>query len=76
MAGYPTTDTFDSLIDEVITSLQGFGANVDQMSTLTTALHEQRDHLTVTSALQTIGRGIIEIDQELMYVTRSVWRHG
>jgi hypothetical protein len=36
MAGYPTTDTFDSLIDEVITSLQGFGASGDLIQTLTT----------------------------------------
>jgi hypothetical protein len=66
MAGYPTTDTFSSLIDEVIVSLQGFGGNVDQMSTLTTGCTSNGLSLSVDST-QTIGRGIIEIDQELMY---------
>lgn len=68
MPGYPTTDTFTSMIDEVIVSLQGFGANVDQMSTLTASCTNNATSLTVDST-QVIGRGIIEIDQELMYVT-------
>lgn len=66
MAGYPTTDTFASLIDEVIVSLQGFGGSVDQMSTLTSSCTSSAVSLSVDST-QTIGRGIIEIDQELMY---------
>lgn len=68
MAGYPTTDTFASLIDEVIVSLQGFGTTVDQMSTLTASLTSSATTLSVDSTVN-IGRGIIEVDQELMYVS-------
>lgn len=68
MAGYPTTDTFASLVDEVIVSLGGFGANVDQMSTLTASLTASATTMTVDSTIP-LGRGIVEIDQELIYVS-------
>lgn len=68
MAGYPTTDTFDSLIDEVITSLQGFGASADLIQTLSGNLSQNGLTFTVASAVPTLGRGIVEIDQELIYV--------
>lgn len=70
MTGYPTTDTFDSLIDEVITSLQGFGANVDQLSTLTSPCSDS-DIVLQVDGDTVIGRGIVEIDQELIYVMRQ-----
>lgn len=66
MAGYPTTDTFASLIDEVIVSLQGFGANADQVCTLTSAMTTSSTSFTTNST--TLGKGIVEIDQELIYI--------
>lgn len=68
MAGYPTADTFDSLIDEVITSLQGFGANADQVNSLNASITSSSSTITVLSANPPIQKGIIEIDQELIYV--------
>jgi hypothetical protein len=67
VSGFPTIDTFASLIDEVITSLQGFGVNNDQVLTLTEAVGPTTTTLS-TDAAATVGRGIVEIDEELIYV--------
>jgi hypothetical protein len=65
--GYSTTDTFSSLIDEVITSLQGFGTTNDQVATLSSTLTDSTLQFTVDST-DNISRGIIEIDDEIIYV--------
>jgi hypothetical protein len=64
---YPTNDTFSSLIDEVITSLQGYGTDNDQVATLTQTLTSSGTSATVDDT-SNISRGLIEIDQELIYV--------
>jgi hypothetical protein len=64
---YSTTDTFASLIDEVQTSLQAFGVANDQVATLTSS--PDASDLTFTlDSTDNISRGIIEIDEEIMYV--------
>lgn len=68
--GYPTADTFSSLIDEVITSLQGFGTDNDQMCTLTSAVDASAVSLTVDDS-DAISRGLIEIDEEILYVSNA-----
>jgi hypothetical protein len=71
MSGYPTTDTFASLIDEVIVSLQGYGATSDQVVTLSTAVTAADLALPVDTSGLTVGRGIVEVDEELIYVLRT-----
>lgn len=66
MTGYSTADTYRSLIDEVITSLQGYGEHHDTMATL--AVDIDADTLSFPVTGPEIGRGVIEIDQELMWV--------
>lgn len=68
--GYPTSDTFASLIDEVITSLQGFGTDNDAIVTLTQALDATATTFTVDDTNE-ISRGLIEIDEEIMYVSSA-----
>ena len=65
---YTTTDTFSSLVDEVITSLQGFGTNNDQVCTLTSNMDADDLSFTVDDS-DNISRGIIEIDDEVLYVS-------
>jgi hypothetical protein len=65
---YTTTDTFSSLVDEVITSLQGFGTNNDQVCTLTSNMTAGDLSFTVDES-DNISRGIIEIDDEILYVS-------
>jgi hypothetical protein len=64
---YSTTDTFASLIDEVITSLQGYGVANDQVATLTSSIGTTDLSFTVDST-DNVSRGLIEIDTEIMYV--------
>lgn len=71
MSGYPTVDTFDSLVDEVIVSLQGFGVEVDQIATLVTDIGPLSNSLRLDMS-DAVTRGIIEIDQELMFVSSAV----
>jgi hypothetical protein len=68
--GYPTADTFASLIDEVITSLQGFGTDNDALATLTESLNDNATTFMVDDT-EEIARGIIEIDEEIMYVSSA-----
>lgn len=65
--GYTTNDSFASLIDEVITSLQGFGTDNDQVCTLTGALNASATTFTVDES-DGISRGLVEIDEELLYI--------
>lgn len=68
--GYTTSDTFVSLIDEVITSLQGFGTDNDQLCTLTVALNSSATTFTVDDS-DGISRGLVEIDEEIIYVSSA-----
>jgi hypothetical protein len=64
---YPTNDTFASLIDEVITSLQGYGTDNDQVATLTQGVGVNDLTFSVDDSDE-LSRGLIEIDTEIMYV--------
>lgn len=70
MSGYPTADTFSSLVDEVITMLQGYGVNNDQVCTLSENIDTTTTTFLVDQA-DIVSRGIIEIDEELMWVQSS-----
>lgn len=67
---YSTVDTFTSLIDEVITSLAGFGTDNDALATLTQTCNATDTALSVDDT-SNISRGLIEIDQEMMYVSSA-----
>ena len=64
---YPSVDTFSSLIDEVITSLQGFGTSNDQVVTLTGPLTADALIFPVDDS-DSISKGLVEIDEEIIYV--------
>lgn len=64
--GYTTTDSFGSLIDEVIMSLLGFGISYDQVGTLDTDLAVDGFSFSVTGT--ELVRGVVEIDKELIWV--------
>lgn len=68
--GYTTSDTFGSLIDEVITSLQGFGTDNDQVCTLTETLSASATSFAVDDS-DSISRGLIEIGEEILYVSSA-----
>jgi hypothetical protein len=65
---YPVIDTFSSLIDEVITSLQGYGTANDQVVTLTSDMLGGDLTMQVDDS-DSISRGLVEIDEEIVYVT-------
>lgn len=65
---YPSVDTFASLIDEVITSLQGFGTSNDQVVTLTGNVTTGALTMSVDDT-DNISRGIIEVDDEIIYAS-------
>lgn len=64
--GYPTNDTFSSLIEEVRSSLQGFGTDNDQVVTLLSDTNANSTSMSVDSGAD-VSRGIIEIDDEIVY---------
>lgn len=68
--GYSLTDTFSSMIDEVITSLQGYGTDNDQVCTLSNSLTANAGSFSVDDT-DGVSRGIIEIDDEIMYVNHA-----
>lgn len=65
MTGYPPGDTFSSLIEEVITYLTGFGVSNDQLATLAVDIAPGTTQFRVSGQ---VSRGLIEINQELMWV--------
>ena len=67
--GFSTDDTLGSLVDEVITSLQGYGLILDQVCSLVGNITADQTQITLDSG-DMLSRGVIEIDHELMYVTR------
>lgn len=68
--GYSNTDTFASLIDEVVTSLQGYGTSNDQVTTLVSDLSANATQIP-TDDSDNVSRGLIEIDDEIIYVTAA-----
>lgn len=64
---FPTDDTFGSLIEEVILSLQGFGVNKDQLVTLTSEMTASSTTFDVDESEQ-VSKGIVEIEDELIWV--------
>jgi hypothetical protein len=59
--------TFGSMTDEVVRKLAGFTLRQDRQTHLTAALNAIATSITVASA-QNISSGIIQIDDELIYV--------
>ena len=59
--------TFGSMTDEVVRKLAGFTLRQDRQTHLTAALNSTATSITVSSA-QNISTGIIQIDDELIYV--------
>lgn len=60
--------TLSQLIDEVSLKLSGYTMRQDTMTTLSTGINDTATSVVVANA-DGIGQGIIEIDDELMYVT-------
>lgn len=67
---YPTSDTFSSLIDEITYSLQGFGTDNDQVCSTTAVVGAGDVSISVDDA-SNVSRGIIECDEELIYVSSA-----
>lgn len=65
---FPTTDTFGTVIDEVILSLMGQGLTDDIIVSLTSAITNSDLSITVDDN-EVLSRGLIEIDSELVYVS-------
>ena len=59
--------TFGSMTDEVVRKLAGFTLRQDRQTHLTAAINATATNITVASA-QNISTGIIQIDDELIYV--------
>jgi|SRR6187549_292840 len=67
---YPSVDTFSSLIDEVITSLQGFGTANDQVVTLMGAVSDTDLSFSVDDT-DSVSRGLAEVDDEIIYIASA-----
>lgn len=65
--GFPTTATFDSLIDEVIHNLSGFTQQIDAQATVTAPVGADDLSISVDDA-SSFSRGIAEIDDELIFI--------
>lgn len=59
--------TFTEMVDEVELQLSGYGMRNEALTHITTNITSSQTQLTVGSA-ESVGRGIIEIDDELMWV--------
>ena len=64
---FGTSVTLESLIDDVINKLQGFGVNNDQFTTLAVDMSPTDTTITVTDSRR-LSQGIIEVGTELMLV--------
>lgn len=67
---FPTNDTLGSLIEEVKDNLGSFGVTNDAVCTLTSPLSASATSFSVDS-VDDIGKGIVEIDGEIMYVNSA-----
>jgi len=65
---FPTTDTFGTVIDEVILSLTGQGLTDDIIVSLNSAIDSNDLAITVDDS-DVLSRGLIEIDGELIYIS-------
>jgi len=66
--GFPTADTYDSMIDEVALSLTGQGTNNDVVVSLVGNITSGATSFVVDDD-SILSRGIVEIDDELVYVS-------
>lgn len=67
---FPSSDTYGSLIEEVILSLEGWGASKEQRVTLAGSITDSATTITVDDGTQ-VSRGIIEIDNELIWINTT-----
>ena len=67
MSGFPTTTTYSSLVDEIISNLRGYSSAPDQMTFLTANLYELDERIKVDDIME-VSKGVIEIGSELIYV--------
>jgi hypothetical protein len=67
VTAFSTTDTFGSLIEEVRMSLSGYGVDNDLVCSLSADIGAA-DLLIGVSDTSAVSRGIIEIDDEILYV--------
>jgi hypothetical protein len=67
VTAFSTTDTFGSLIEEVRMSLSGYGVDNDLVCSLSADIGVA-DLLIGVSDTSAVSRGIIEIDDEILYV--------
>jgi hypothetical protein len=67
MSGYSTTDTFGSLVEEVLMSLQGYTVDNDLVCALSADIAAD-DLLIGVDDTEAVSKGIIEIDEELIFV--------
>lgn len=59
--------TFNEMVDEVLLRLSGFGLRNDAVTHLVSSITSSATTLTINNT-ESIGRGIIEIDDELIWV--------
>jgi hypothetical protein len=59
--------TFNEMVDEVSLHLSGYGMRNEALTHITGAINTTATQLTVGSA-ESVGKGLIEIDDELMWV--------
>lgn len=80
------TATFSDIVNEVLINLQGYTMQQDRATTLSTAISSTTSTSISVSSTSDIGKGIIEIDEELMWIenfdrvgntlTVSAWGRG
>lgn len=67
MTGYSSVDSFSSLVDEVSTALQGYTVDNDLVCALSADI-VPGDLLIGVDDAEAVSKGIIEIDEELIFV--------
>jgi hypothetical protein len=70
VTGYSSVDTFNSLIEEVTLSLGGFGSSNDMVCSLAYDI-AANDLIIGVDDSAAVSKGIIEIDDELIFVTSN-----
>lgn len=80
------TTTFSDIVNEVLINLQGYTMQQDRATTLSTAISSTTSTSISVSSTSDIGKGIIEIDEELIWIenfdrvgntlTVSAWGRG
>jgi hypothetical protein len=67
VSGYSSVDTFSSLVDEILMSLQGYTVDNDLVCALSAPI-VAGDLLIGVDDAEAVSKGIIEIDEELIFV--------